>query len=219
MAGLASGLDDLAECVNPKVGENCCFRISDLSIEFPEVSKTTLLRIVTSILGYCTLCAKCWQMFTKTRDRYVHVISWTAFIEWEMNFVPILSLAMKHGFHMSMLNWNNNPCGDTISVHPNQKHSSKPSLKGKSWQLCSGTKRVCLWSIFWSLEKPSLCKSIVKHFLNCTVPFNTNNEVCWSQELLSFTITHVHTWLPTQFNNSNIPIGGFKETEELKTSV
>lgn len=50
--------DDLAERVNAKVRENRRFTISDLSIEFPEVSKTTLFRIVTDTLGYRKLCAR-----------------------------------------------------------------------------------------------------------------------------------------------------------------
>ena len=34
-----------------------CITISDLYIEFPEVLKPTLFRIVTGTLGYCKLCA------------------------------------------------------------------------------------------------------------------------------------------------------------------
>ena len=49
MAGLTSG-HDLGECVNAKVRENHRFMISNLSIEFPEVSQTKLLRIVTDTI-------------------------------------------------------------------------------------------------------------------------------------------------------------------------
>ena len=49
--------DDLAEHVNAKVRENHHFMISDLCTEFPDISKTTLFRIVADTLGYCKLCA------------------------------------------------------------------------------------------------------------------------------------------------------------------
>ena len=44
--------NDLAECVNAKDRENCQFTINDLSIEFPEVSKITLFKIVADTLVY-----------------------------------------------------------------------------------------------------------------------------------------------------------------------
>ena len=68
----------------------------------------------------------------------------------------------------------NNPCSGVTPVHPNRKNSSEPCLKGKSWQV--GLKRVCFQSIFRSLEQTSHCKSIVKHFPNCTMLFKTNDR-------------------------------------------
>ena len=75
--------------------------------------------------------------------------------------------------------------------HSKLKKSSKPSLKRKSWQLCSMTKMMGLWLTSRSMEQ---------HLLNCAVPFNTNDGDCCGQELFSFTITNIihdgcpHNW-------------------------
>lgn len=50
--------DDLIERVNAKVRKNHRFMVSDIHIEFLEVSKTTLFTFVTDIVGYCKLCAR-----------------------------------------------------------------------------------------------------------------------------------------------------------------
>ena len=55
VGGLAC-TDDLSEHVTVIVRENHCSTFSDLSTEFPEVSKATLFRIVTDTFGYCKLC-------------------------------------------------------------------------------------------------------------------------------------------------------------------
>ena len=47
--------DDLTERENENMRENHSFKISDLSIEFPDVSQATLFRIVADTLGYCKL--------------------------------------------------------------------------------------------------------------------------------------------------------------------
>lgn len=50
--------DDLTEYAIAKVKDNHYFRSGDSSIEFPEVSKTALFRIVNYILGYHKLCVQ-----------------------------------------------------------------------------------------------------------------------------------------------------------------
>lgn len=50
--------DDLVEKVNAKVRENRRFTISEISIQFPEVSRALIHEIVTEKLGYKKLCAR-----------------------------------------------------------------------------------------------------------------------------------------------------------------
>ena len=59
--------DDLIQDVNGKVRENHRFMISDLSVEFLEVLKTTVFRIVTDSLDYHKLCTQ-WVPKMLTSD-------------------------------------------------------------------------------------------------------------------------------------------------------
>lgn len=59
------------------VAENHCFVFSDISLEFPELSKTTLFRTVTNTQAiencvYCG-CQKFWQVLRKARHWYLHI--------------------------------------------------------------------------------------------------------------------------------------------------
>ena len=99
------------------------FIISDLSIEFPEVLKTTLFRILTDTLGYRKLYSH-WVMKMLTRaHKDQRLTSANAFLDHfhreGVNVFPISSLVTKHGFYTSMLSQNNNPCSGVIRVHPN----------------------------------------------------------------------------------------------------
>jgi len=49
--------DDLAEKVNTTIRGNCHFTISELSLEFPQVSRSVIYDIVSEKLGYKKLCA------------------------------------------------------------------------------------------------------------------------------------------------------------------
>jgi len=44
--------DDLVHKVNERVCDDRCFTISDLSLHFPQISRTLLFDIVSSHLGY-----------------------------------------------------------------------------------------------------------------------------------------------------------------------
>jgi len=44
--------DDLVRMVNERVRDDRCFTISDLSLHFPQISRTLLCDIVSSHLGY-----------------------------------------------------------------------------------------------------------------------------------------------------------------------
>jgi hypothetical protein len=50
--------DDLVQSVNKKIRENRHFTISELSFEFPHISRTVLYEIVTHKLGYHKFCAR-----------------------------------------------------------------------------------------------------------------------------------------------------------------
>jgi len=49
--------DDLVHKVNKRVLDDRCFTISDLSLHFPQISRTLLYDIVSSHLGYRKVCA------------------------------------------------------------------------------------------------------------------------------------------------------------------
>jgi len=49
--------DDLVRKVNERVCDDRRFAISDLSLHFPEISRTLLYDIVSSLLGYRKVCA------------------------------------------------------------------------------------------------------------------------------------------------------------------
>ncbi|KAL0268851.1 UNVERIFIED_CONTAM: hypothetical protein PYX00_010659 [Menopon gallinae] len=73
--------DDLVERVNAKVRDNRRFTIRSISAEFPEVSRTTLLRIVTDTLSYRKLCAR-WVPKTLTdADKDQRIIFARAFLD------------------------------------------------------------------------------------------------------------------------------------------
>ena len=48
--------DDLVRKVNERVRDDRCFTISDLSLYFPQISRTLLYNIVSSHLGYRKVC-------------------------------------------------------------------------------------------------------------------------------------------------------------------
>jgi len=50
--------DDLVRKVNKRVRDDRCFTISDLSLHFPQISRTLLCDIVSSHLGYRKVCAR-----------------------------------------------------------------------------------------------------------------------------------------------------------------
>jgi len=50
--------DDLVHKFNERVHDDRCFTIPDLSLQFPQISKTVLYDIVSSHLGYRKVCAQ-----------------------------------------------------------------------------------------------------------------------------------------------------------------
>ena len=50
--------DDLVHKVNERVLDNRRFKISDLSLHFPQISRTLLYDIVSGHLGYQKVCAR-----------------------------------------------------------------------------------------------------------------------------------------------------------------
>ena len=48
--------DDLVRKVNVRVRDDRCFKISDLSLHFPQISRTLFYDIVSSHLGYRKVC-------------------------------------------------------------------------------------------------------------------------------------------------------------------
>jgi hypothetical protein len=50
--------DDLGQSVDQKVCERRCFKISEVSCEFPQISRTVLYEIITIRLGYHKFCAR-----------------------------------------------------------------------------------------------------------------------------------------------------------------
>jgi hypothetical protein len=48
--------DDLVQSVDQKISESRCFKISELSCEFPHISRAILYEIITIRLGYHKFC-------------------------------------------------------------------------------------------------------------------------------------------------------------------
>jgi len=63
-------IEDLVRKVNKRVRDDRHFTISDLSLHFPQISKTLLYDTVSSHLGYWGVCA-CWvpKMLTKEHKK------------------------------------------------------------------------------------------------------------------------------------------------------
>jgi hypothetical protein len=60
--------DDLVQSVDQKICERRWFTISELSCEFPQISRTFLYEIITIRLGYHKFCARCSWVCTKRRE-------------------------------------------------------------------------------------------------------------------------------------------------------
>jgi hypothetical protein len=50
--------DNLVQSVDPKICERQCFTISELSLEFPQISCAVLYKIITLRLSYHKFCAR-----------------------------------------------------------------------------------------------------------------------------------------------------------------
>lgn len=100
--------------------------------------------------------------------------------------------------------WNVNffrQCGDeaasllsgVITTLLGLKNSNKSSLRGNHGNCILGPNRACFRLISWNLSEALHHKTIVK--LNCIAQFKTDDGEYWVQELFSFMIMHVRTWL------------------------
>ena len=58
MVACSVRIDDLVERANVKVRENVRFTINNISLQYPEVSRATLLKIMIEILNYRNMCAQ-----------------------------------------------------------------------------------------------------------------------------------------------------------------
>jgi hypothetical protein len=90
--------DDLVKNVDQKICERWCFTISELSCEFPQISRTVLYQIITVRLGYRKFCArwvlkKCSQVGAHKMQR---MASASTFLErYRKNVVEFLSYIVR----------------------------------------------------------------------------------------------------------------------------
>ena len=107
--------------------------LDDLCISIPEVSRTTIYRILTQDGSH-----ECWQKTTKGNEWTLPVNFFAAMQTKRITFWIRLSLATKPAHTTSQLTRNNNRVSGCIPLHLSHENSSKHSLPVKSWQLCFG---------------------------------------------------------------------------------
>jgi len=141
--------DDLVRKVNERVRDDRRFTISDLSLHFPQISRTLLYDTVSSHLGYRKVCAR-WvpKMLTeqhkKQRVAYVLKFLMGYHKEGDGMFSHIVTRDETWVFHITSeskqqsLRWQNTGL-------PKRKSSSRRFQPGRSCAPYSGTDKVLSW--------------------------------------------------------------------------
>jgi len=141
--------DDLVRMVNERVHDDRCFTISDLSLHFPQISRTLLYDIVSSHLGYQKVSAR-WvrKMLTEEHKKQrvacaltflmcchkegdgmlSHIV--TGDETWVSHITPESKQQSLHWKHTGL---------------PKRKKFEQTFQQGKSCALYSGTEKVFSW--------------------------------------------------------------------------
>ena len=164
--------DDLARAVDEKIHEDR-FTISSLSLDFPQLSRNVLYKIVTDRLRYRKLCSR-WvpkssPMNTKPNELPVHSDSsqGTVTISWQVTRLGCLT---------GHLHRSSSP-GNGGTLHRwGKRNSSKPCQHARSCALFLGQKESyssnsCLW-----------VKPLIEKPIN-VAQFRTRDVGCWPTEL------------------------------------
>lgn len=130
--------------------------LDDLCILVPEVSRSTIHRILTEKLEYRKVCAR-WvpRMLTADHQRQ-RVDSSREFLrryaDEKDNFLDsIVTGDETWAFHFTPETKQHNHMSGGIPLRPSRENSNKHSLPAKSWQLCFGIERGYCWSTSWLL--------------------------------------------------------------------
>jgi len=126
------------------------FTISDLSLHFPQISRTLLYDIVSSHLGYQKVCA--WwvpKMLTEEHKKQRVVCALKFLIRYYKEGDSMLShTEARHGCPISHLNQSSSPCTGSILARRKGKSSSRSFQQGRSCAPYSGTDKVFSWYNF-----------------------------------------------------------------------
>ena len=143
---------DLMEKVNTTIRGNRRVTISELSLEFPQVSRPVIYDIVSEKIGYKKLCVR-WvpNMLTKntSRNDWLQLINFCNAIKLkEISVLTILSLEMRLGLPTQTSSQSDSQCNGATHCPRKQKSSSKHLQSEKSWPPFSGTERGSCLLIF-----------------------------------------------------------------------
>ena len=128
--------DDLVEKVNTALRGNRRFTISELSLEFPQVSRSMIYDIVSEKLGYKKLCARLVPKMLTDEHKQKHLV------------LTILSLEMRRGFATQTSSQSVSQCNGATHRPRKQRSSSKHLQSEKPWPPFSGTERGSCLLIF-----------------------------------------------------------------------
>jgi len=137
--------DNLAQKVNERVRDDRRFTISDLSLNFPQISRTLLYDFVRSHLGYRKVCAR-WvpKMLTEEHKKQSAECALTFLMRYHKEGDGMLSHIVtgdeKLVFHIT-------PESKQQSLH--WKHTGSPKRK-KFKQMFSTRKIIC--TVFWDRQ-------------------------------------------------------------------
>lgn len=165
VAGLEFGLimDWATEQVSTKVKENHCCMISDLFIEFPEVSKTTLFAIMSNTLGIinCALgfinCARWGPKILASASNVHKLISACAFLFWCHRKGDILFLHIITG---------NGTWISYVYVNIQATESEQQYWSHAQWipSLLTPQELVCVSTIQGNVRVENLCAKLAAEF-------------------------------------------------------
>jgi len=137
--------DDLVHNVNERVHDDRCFTISDLSLHFPQISRTLLYDIVSSHLGYQKVCAR-WvpKMVTEEHKKQCVACALTFLMYYHKEGNGILSHIVTGDE-----TWVSHITPESKQQSLHWKHTGSPKRK-KFKQTISTRKIMC--TVFWDTQ-------------------------------------------------------------------
>jgi len=141
--------DDLVAKVDEKIRENRRFTITELSLCFPQISRTLLFEIVSQKLGYHKFCARWVPKLLTDHHKGQRLEAALTFLNaYHTHGDSLLDRIItsdktwvKHVNCETKLQ--SMECGDTQDPPKNQENACKPCQQGRLWRLFFGIGKVC----------------------------------------------------------------------------